>query len=187
MGTAKVSTLYSSVNSTHWTLVYRCQNCYLFDDPSQTPFNMSSKVGRYEQGWAQSTTNPTGDITNPNAAIVQHNNGMGEFVVLVASATQASYSVWATQTVSGVVTATGTATATATYSAVPVPTGTTYDYVVIGGGAGGIPMADKLSQSGKSVLLIEKGVASSARWGGSKWSENPGIERANFFQPFDHP
>lgn len=62
----------------------------------------------------------------------------------------------------------GSSTATATISSIPVPTGTTWDYVIVGGGAGGIPMADKLSASGKKVLLIEKGIASSARWGGSK-------------------
>ena len=97
---------------------------------------------------------------------------MGEFSIAVASATQASYSNWATMTATTTYTS-GTATPTSTptsISAVPVPTGVTYDYVVIGGGAGGIPIADKLSEAGKSVLLIEKGVASSARWGGSKQS-----------------
>jgi cellobiose dehydrogenase (acceptor) len=44
---------------------------------------------------------------------------------------------------------------------------TTYDYIVVGAGAAGIPMADKLSESGKSVLLIEKGPPSSGRWGGT--------------------
>jgi cellobiose dehydrogenase (acceptor) len=47
-----------------------------------------------------------------------------------------------------------------------VPTGS-FDYVVVGGGAGGIPIADKLSADGPSVLLIEKGVASAARKGSS--------------------
>lgn len=66
---------------------------------------------------------------------------------------------------------TGSATATATtYSSKPVPTGVTYDYIVVGGGAAGVPIADKLSEAGKSVLLIEKGPASSGRWGGSKLS-----------------
>lgn len=40
-------------------------------------------------------------------------------------------------------------------------------------------MADKLAQSGKSVLLIEKGVASSARWGGSKYQNNLNVISAN--------
>lgn len=44
----------------------------------------------------------------------------------------------------------------------------TYDYIVVGSGPGGIVTADKLSASGKSVLLIERGPPSSFRWGGSK-------------------
>lgn len=94
---------------------------------------------------------------------------MGEYEVMVASAVQSSYSIWATST--GIAAPTGTAipTTTAPVSSVPVPTGSTYDYVIVGAGAGGIPMADKLSASGQKVLLIEKGIASSARWGGSKF------------------
>lgn len=94
---------------------------------------------------------------------------MGEFQVVVKSATQASYSSWATLTATGVV-PTGTATTTASYTGTPVPTAASYDYIVVGAGAAGIPMADKLSQAGHSVLLIEKGVASSARWGGSEYT-----------------
>lgn len=37
----------------------------------------------------------------------------------------------------------------------------------MGGGAAGIPVADKLSESGKKVLLIEKGPPSLARFGGT--------------------
>jgi len=90
---------------------------------------------------------------------------MGEFEIQVASATQASYSVWATMTQT-VTQVSGTSSPTSTLSSRPVPTGS-YDYVIVGGGAGGIPLADRLSATGKSVLLIEKGAASSARWGGS--------------------
>ena len=161
--------LYADVNETNWTLVYRCTNCFIFDDPSQTAFNTSTSAGSFEQGWAQSDAPPF-DPTNADSDIAQHNNGMGEFQVEVASATQASYSIWASMTVT-ITSVTGTSTPTSTWSSKPVPTNT-YDYVVIGGGAGGIPIADKLSESGKSVLLVEKGVASSARWGGSKYQSS---------------
>ncbi|KAF8856767.1 carbohydrate-binding module family 1 [Acephala macrosclerotiorum] len=176
-GSANLTQIYSSVNSTNWVLVYRCQNCLIYDDPTQTPSNTSTTARTFEQGWAQALTPPT-DPTNPLSDFAQHDNGMGEFQIKVASATQASYSIWATKTATGTI-ATGTATATATFSGVPVPTTTSYDYVVIGGGAAGIPIADKLSEGGKSVLLIEKGVASSARWGGTYRPESHWMDGYN--------
>lgn len=60
--------------------------------------------------------------------------------------------------------ATAIATAACSNSSIP---STTYDYVIVGGGAGGIPLADKLSAAGHSVLLIERGPPSSGRWGGT--------------------
>lgn len=121
------------------------------------------------KGWAQSLI-PVQEVSNPQSGMVQHDNGAGWFQVNVASAVQPSYSSWistppTTSTASASVTTTATTT-TATFISTPVPTNT-YDYVVIGSGAGGIPVAEKLAAAGKSVLLIEKGVASSARHGGS--------------------
>ena len=56
----------------------------------------------------------------------------------------------------------------------------TYDYIVVGAGAGGIPVADKLSQAGHKVLLIEKGPPSTGRWNGTmkpKWLEGTDLTR----------
>lgn len=56
----------------------------------------------------------------------------------------------------------------------------TYDYIVIGSGAGGIPVADRLSEAGHSVLLLEKGQPSSGRWNGTmkpKWLEGTNLTR----------
>jgi cellobiose dehydrogenase (acceptor) len=56
----------------------------------------------------------------------------------------------------------------------------TYDYVVIGSGAGGIPVADRLSEAGHSVLLVEKGPLSSGRWNGTMkpaWLEGTNLTR----------
>ncbi|CAK1366329.1 unnamed protein product [Cercospora beticola] len=85
-------------------------------------------------------------------------------------------------------TANATATASATTTAPAAPsctsdltiTNRTWDYIVVGSGAGGIPVADRLSESGASVLLIEKGPSSTARWGGKlkpDWLEGQELTR----------
>ncbi|KAF2463115.1 FAD/NAD(P)-binding domain-containing protein [Lindgomyces ingoldianus] len=61
-----------------------------------------------------------------------------------------------------------------------VGSGQTYDYIVIGSGAGGIPIADRLSEAGHSVLLLEKGPPSSGRWNGTMkptWLEGTNLTR----------
>jgi cellobiose dehydrogenase (acceptor) len=51
-------------------------------------------------------------------------------------------------------------------AAANVTADTTYDYIIVGSGAGGITLAAKLAASGRSVLLIERGPASTGRFGG---------------------
>ncbi|KAF1351268.1 hypothetical protein BDV97DRAFT_351484 [Delphinella strobiligena] len=54
----------------------------------------------------------------------------------------------------------------------------TYDYVIVGSGAAGIPLAAKLSESGLRTLLIERGPPSSGRWGGTQkpsWLANTNL------------
>ena len=179
-GSAKVTPIYSKVNATNYTFIYGCENCLIFDGPTQPSFNTSTSQGAFEQGWAQSSTPPVGK-TNPDSRIGQHSNGMGEFQITVSKATNAAYAKWAALASSAPPAPTGNSTATAaptaapastvaatptTFKGIPVPSATSYDYVVVGGGAAGaagIPMADRLSAAGHSVLLIEMGVASSAR------------------------
>ncbi|KAK8020386.1 carbohydrate-binding module family 1 protein [Apiospora arundinis] len=64
--------------------------------------------------------------------------------------------------------------------ACPTPTEATYDYVVVGAGAAGIPIADRLSEKGKKVLLIEKGPPSSGRYNGTlkpEWLKGTNLTR----------
>ncbi|KAK4222215.1 cellobiose dehydrogenase [Podospora fimiseda] len=60
------------------------------------------------------------------------------------------------------------------------PSSVTYDYIIVGSGAGGIPIADRLTEAGKTVLLIEKGPPSTGRWGGTmkpQWLQGTNLTR----------
>ncbi|KAJ4291666.1 hypothetical protein N0V90_009561 [Kalmusia sp. IMI 367209] len=56
----------------------------------------------------------------------------------------------------------------------------TYDYIVIGSGAGGIPIADRLSEAGHTVLLLEKGPLSTGKFNGTMkptWLQGTNLTR----------
>ncbi|KAF2728141.1 cellobiose dehydrogenase [Polyplosphaeria fusca] len=56
----------------------------------------------------------------------------------------------------------------------------TFDYIVIGSGAGGIPVADRLSEAGNSVLLVEKGPPSTGAFNGTmkpSWLQGTNLTR----------
>ncbi|KAJ7881792.1 hypothetical protein B0H14DRAFT_3857697 [Mycena olivaceomarginata] len=58
----------------------------------------------------------------------------------------------------------------ALYTLVPIwaaLTDAAYDYIIVGGGPGGIIAADRLSEAGKKVLLLERGGPSTAQTGGT--------------------
>ena len=117
-------------------------------------------------GWAQAVAAP-GNAACPSQVTLAQHDTQGIFgAQLDSNAANPSYTAWAAKATKTVTGTCGAATVTS-ISSVPVPTGATYDYIVVGGGAGGIPIADKLSEAGKKVLLIEKGPPSSGRWGGT--------------------
>ncbi|CAK4030971.1 carbohydrate-binding module family 1 Non-catalytic module family CDH [Lecanosticta acicola] len=191
-GNASLSVIDSAVNDTHFSLTYRCENCWRWEDGgvsgSQVPATTSAAAQLI--GWVQATNAPT----NPSEAdtgIKQHAED-GIFAVTAASARNTAYTSWVSLATATAAPASssapfpagnGTATATATgtgsvasstaaaTSAACASNSTvvsqTYDYIVVGAGAGGIPLADKLSENGASVLLVERGPPSSGRWGGT--------------------
>ena len=174
-GNATATTIYQSVNSTNFVWIYRCWECFAWN---QTGTAGGQPTTAFQVlGWAQSNEWPD-NPTDPNTPLTnEHDNGQGLYGIDPSSAMYSGYTSWVSAhvtTTSATTTSTATTTTssvpTTTYSGLPVPT-KAYDYIVVGGGAGGIPIADKLSEAGKSVLLIERGPPSSNRWGGCESRE----------------
>lgn len=171
----------STVTDTYFTLIYRCQWCWIWNQNGAAGSQIPDQVQVI--GWAQHDKIFSGTWA-------QHNKGQSQFGAPVANARNAKYSSWTS--ISGPPTSTSvpassappsstssTPTGPAKCTGSPVPTDT-YDYIVVGGGAGGIPVADKLSESGKKVLLIEKGPPSLARFGGTmgpQWATSNNLSR----------
>ncbi|OQO14041.1 hypothetical protein B0A48_00917 [Cryoendolithus antarcticus] len=195
-GNATVTTISSSVNDTYFEVTYRCQGCWSWDQDGAADARLPATTASAQQliGWAQATSAPA-NPSEKDSSIQQHADSAANiFAVNVASARNTAYTDWITKTASSYPSATaapsstgapfsnGTATATATATSgltTATPTAVascaanssalsaTYDYIIVGSGAGGIPLAAKLAASGDSVLLIERGPPSSGRWGGT--------------------
>ncbi|OJJ78934.1 putative cellobiose dehydrogenase [Aspergillus glaucus CBS 516.65] len=155
-----------SANSTHLTYTFLCKGCIV---GSPTSFKASADTSFL--GWALSKTNPT-TPSSPSSVLSYHAAGFGTFEVLLSKAKSAKYSTWAakaksTATPSGSATPSSSALAsqTPTPSVAPTVSNATYDYIVVGGGAAGIVAAERLAETKKKVLLIERGAASIASMG----------------------
>lgn len=195
-GDAKLSILASSVDASSFTVVYLCENCWQWDQDGATG-SISTSSGSAVLGRAAADEAPGNPGCPNDITIPYHARAFGQYGASFSSATAASYSAYATMatvtTTSAAscqttvaagngtnATATSTGVATATPTCRSVPSNKTFDYVIVGAGAGGIPVADKLSEAGHSVLLIEKGPVSTAQWGGDlgpDWLDGTNLTR----------
>ncbi|EAU29442.1 hypothetical protein ATEG_09993 [Aspergillus terreus NIH2624] len=179
-GNATVTQISSTVNSTHFTLLFRCEGCLSWNHNGQTG-SASTSAGRLVLGWAQATESPTNPSCPDDISLVQHDSGSIWVATLDKNAASASYEEWtalANKTVPG--DCSGDGGGGSGPEPVPVPDGAAYDYIIVGGGAGGLPLADRLSEAGHKVLLIEKGPPSSGRWGGTMkpaWLDGTNLTR----------
>ena len=115
-------------------------------------------------GWAYSDV----AVTNPSSsssALSYHSAGFGDFGATLANAKSASFSTWAATAVASNTTTSGsgsnsTSSSGSSSNTTATIANATYDYIVAGAGAAGLIVAERLVESGASVLLIERGGAS---------------------------
>lgn len=169
-GPANLTQISSKVTETGFEIIYRCQGCFSWDHEGATG-GVQSSAGFFVLGRASATTTPSNPSCPSKITMNQHES-FGQFGAPLETVVKDSYDTWAklaTKSVTGDcgTTGPGEPTPDPVASCRPEMINQTFDYVIIGGGAGGIPMADRLSEKGHSVLLLEKGPASLGMWGGN--------------------
>ncbi|KAK4208393.1 cellobiose dehydrogenase [Rhypophila decipiens] len=189
-GNATITQISSNVTANSFEVIYRCQGCFSWNQAGSSQ-SVSTSSGLFVLGHAAAKSGLHNPTCPDKIFFGFHDAGFGQYGAPLNNAPSADYDKWAAL-------ATKTATTDCT-SLEPPPTTTdpgeeepeptpvcvaapeqAYDYVIIGAGAGGIPIADKLSAAGKTVLLIEKGPPSSGRWNGTMkptWLQGTNLTR----------
>lgn len=181
-GNATLTQISSKVTETGFEVIYRCQNCFAWDQEGSSG-HVETSSGLLVVGRASAGTVPTNPECPADIKFVQH-AAFGQFGAPLEGLTSAKYPDWAalaTKDVPGECSPSDPGNPPPTSRACAKEmAGQSFDYIVVGAGAGGIPVADRLSEKGYSVLLIEKGPPSSGRWGGNMkplWLEKTDLTR----------
>ncbi|KAE8379799.1 hypothetical protein BDV26DRAFT_154954 [Aspergillus bertholletiae] len=156
----------TSTNSTHLTYTFLCRGCVV-----GAPTTFGKDMDSYFFGWALSKTSPKSPAAS-DATLNYHAAGFGSFQMVLSNAKSAKYSTWAskakassTATPSASASASASPSSTPSASATPTVLNSTYDYIVVGGGPAGIITAERLAETKKKVLLLERGVAPTVQMG----------------------
>ncbi|KAF1912017.1 hypothetical protein BDU57DRAFT_598207 [Ampelomyces quisqualis] len=165
-------------NDTSFSYTFLCSKC-ISENPA-TGFVISPDVNMV--GWAQSK-DPLTNPTSASDALTYHNAGFGAFALSLDDAKSADFDKWAALAVGdgsdsgNLTTPVVPAPGAGNNSTIPITSGNatfaneTYDYIVAGAGPAGIIAAERLAESGASVLLIERGGPSLASSGNTKTLE----------------
>ncbi|KOS38382.1 hypothetical protein ACN38_g10798 [Penicillium nordicum] len=126
-GNAELTQISSTINATHYTLIFRCSNCLQWTQGSESG-NASTSKGLVDLGWAQAFPAPGNPKCPSDITLDYHDNGHNIWAATLKDAPNTSYTDWvarAKTTVKGSCsTNTGSATTTPASSR-PVPAGAT--------------------------------------------------------------
>lgn len=150
------------VNDTAFSYTFLCKNC--ISDDVATGLVIYDSPSTNIMGWAYSNDALT-DPGTASSALTYHTAGFGAFGLPMSNATSANFDTWAAMAVEGntgsgnssTPISGGNSTTPATGNTTATVANATYDYIVAGAGPAGIITAERLAESGASVLLIERG------------------------------
>ncbi|KAJ4344127.1 hypothetical protein N0V95_006331 [Ascochyta clinopodiicola] len=158
------------VNDTAFSYTFLCKNC--ISDDVATGLVIYDSPSTNIVGWAFSDDALT-DPATASSTLTYHTAGFGAFGLPMSNASSADFDTWAAMAVessSGSDSGSGSGSGNSTTpisggnSTTPIAGNTTatvanatYDYIVAGAGPAGIIAAERIAESGASVLLIERG------------------------------
>lgn len=170
------------VNSTHFSYTFVCQGCVV---GGQTTWDFTEDTA--PMGWAVATSNP--DTPSDSSSTLTYHDVANIFVANLTASQSSQYETWASwgsaaTTGSGSSSGSNSTGSTGSNSTSSAATtyNTTYDVIVVGGGASGIIAAERLAESGVSVLLLERGPANTVALGSTQ-----GLSWNSSLTPYDIP
>ncbi|CAG8975376.1 hypothetical protein HYALB_00009517 [Hymenoscyphus albidus] len=149
-------------NGTHLSYTFLCKGCV---QGGITSFSSSAKD--ITMGFAMSSTTPTNPTSVESAGFTFHNIGFGNFgLTLAGSADYPKWASMATAVSASPISVPASDLTCSTRNVTATVSNSTYDYIIAGAGPAGIIVAQRMAESGKSVLLLEGGKASTFAQGG---------------------
>ncbi|KAH8663890.1 cellobiose dehydrogenase [Ilyonectria robusta] len=160
----------TSFDGASYTFTFLCEGCIQTDGTTFAADASSTTVG---YGLSTATVNAPAD---PASRLTFHAAGFGLLGVDLVAAQSADFAEWAALAEEGTTTPPedGGGNPPPGNGTVPV-SNSTYDYIVVGGGPAGLVTSQRLTETGRSVLLIERGMASTASTGGTRlvpWNQS---------------
>lgn len=154
-----------------------CGGCVTGDSDS-----FSTSLSGTAFGWAYSEDAPT-TPSSASTALKYHSKGYGAFSVIFANSSSSNFDTWASWAEVSTTTSSSSSNSSSGSSSsnstthgsaniTALVSNTTYDYIIAGAGPAGIIVAERLSEPGAEVLLIERGGPSTSSTGCDELSWN---------------